>query len=74
MVHVLFLLDFSTTDENRHQEFLLPPESIILRLAQANRFNLAMATARSLQVDMTDLFAHLTTQCLRLSQDPDAVM
>ncbi|THU83924.1 hypothetical protein K435DRAFT_870799 [Dendrothele bispora CBS 962.96] len=55
-------------------EFLLPPESIILRLAQANRFNLAMATARSLKVDMTDLFAHLTTQCLRLSQDPDAVI
>ncbi|KAF5357582.1 hypothetical protein D9758_007452 [Tetrapyrgos nigripes] len=55
-------------------EFLLPPESIILRLAQSNRFNLAMATARSLKVDMTDLFAHLTTQCLRLSQDPDTVI
>ncbi|KAK1217352.1 hypothetical protein PQX77_019987 [Marasmius sp. AFHP31] len=55
-------------------EFLLPPSSIILRLAQANRFGTAMATARSLNVDMTDLFAHLTTQCLRLSHDPEVVV
>ncbi|KAK7060140.1 hypothetical protein VNI00_000904 [Paramarasmius palmivorus] len=54
--------------------FLLPPSSIVLRLAQSNRFNLAMATARSLDVDMTDLFAHLTTQCLKLSHDPDIVV
>ncbi|KAJ7122853.1 nucleoporin Nup120/160-domain-containing protein [Mycena epipterygia] len=52
----------------------LPPESIVLRLAQANRFSLAMSTASSLRVDMTDLFAHLTTQCLRLSRNPDAVI
>ncbi|KAJ6567297.1 hypothetical protein DFH09DRAFT_1156619 [Mycena vulgaris] len=52
----------------------LPPESIVLRLAQANRFSLALATASSLKVDMTDLFAHLTTQCLRLSRNPDAVI
>ncbi|KAJ7067941.1 nucleoporin Nup120/160-domain-containing protein [Mycena amicta] len=52
----------------------LPPESIVLRLAQAQKFNLAMATASSLEVDMTDLFAHLTTQCVRLSRDPDIVM
>ncbi|KAJ7781667.1 nucleoporin Nup120/160-domain-containing protein [Mycena metata] len=52
----------------------LPPESIVLRLAQSNRFSLAMATASSLKVDMTDLFAHLTTQCLRLSRNPDAVI
>ncbi|KAJ7477151.1 nucleoporin Nup120/160-domain-containing protein [Mycena galericulata] len=52
----------------------LPPESIVLRLAQSNRFNLAMATASSLKVDMTDLFAHLTTQCLRLSRNPDSVI
>ncbi|KAK7061352.1 nucleoporin Nup120/160-domain-containing protein [Favolaschia claudopus] len=52
----------------------LPPESIVLRFAQSNRFNLAMATASSLKVDMTDLFAHLTTQCLRLSRNPDAVI
>ncbi|KAF8211558.1 nucleoporin Nup120/160-domain-containing protein [Mycena galopus ATCC 62051] len=52
----------------------LPPESIVLRLAQSNRFSLAMATASSLKVDMTDLFAHLTTRCLRLSRNPDAVI
>ncbi|KAJ7762811.1 nucleoporin Nup120/160-domain-containing protein [Mycena maculata] len=52
----------------------LPPQSIVLRLAQSNRFSLAMATASSLKVDMTDLFAHLTTQCLRLSRNPDSVI
>ncbi|KAF5387735.1 hypothetical protein D9615_000062 [Tricholomella constricta] len=55
-------------------EFLLPPPVIVLRLAQANRFSLAMATARSLKVDMTDLFSHLTGQCLRLSRNPDTVI
>jgi nuclear pore complex protein Nup160 len=56
------------------KEFLLPPESIVLRLVQANRFNYAMATARSLNVDMSDLFAHLTTQCLKLSRTPGVVL
>ncbi|KAE9395644.1 hypothetical protein BT96DRAFT_997448 [Gymnopus androsaceus JB14] len=55
-------------------DFLPPPSSIVLRLAQSNRFNMALATARSLEVDMTDLFAHLTTQCLRLSHNPDVVV
>ncbi|KAF5393577.1 hypothetical protein D9757_000399 [Collybiopsis confluens] len=55
-------------------ESFLPPSSIVLRLAQANRFNMALAIARSLEVDMTDLFAHLTTQCLRLSHNPDVVV
>ncbi|KAF8076014.1 nucleoporin Nup120/160-domain-containing protein [Lyophyllum atratum] len=54
-------------------EFLIPPPVIVLRLAQANRFSQAMATARSLKVDMTDLFCHLTGQCLRLSRNPDTV-
>ena len=55
-------------------DFALPPASLVLRLAQAGRFNTAMAAARSLDVDMSDLFSHLTTRCLRLSQNPDAVM
>ena len=55
-------------------EFFLPPTSIVLKLAQSNRFNTAMATARSLNIDMTDLFAHLTGQCLRISRSPDSVM
>ncbi len=40
---------------------------------QSNRFNLAMTTARTLEVDLTDLFSNLTRQCLRLSRNPDAV-
>jgi nuclear pore complex protein Nup160 len=55
-------------------EFLLAPTSIVLKLAQCNRFNTAMATARSLNIDMTDLFAHLTGQCLRISRSPDSIM
>ncbi|KAJ3863652.1 nucleoporin Nup120/160-domain-containing protein [Lentinula novae-zelandiae] len=55
-------------------EILPLPSSIILKLAQSNRFNMALATARSLDVDMTDLFAHLTVQCLRLSHNPDVVV
>jgi len=53
---------------------LRSPESVVLRLVQNNRFNLAMATARTLEVDMTDLFSHLTRQCLRLSRNPEAVL
>jgi len=55
-------------------EFLLPPISIVLKLAQSNRFNTAMATARSLDIDMSDLFTHLTRQCLRISRSPDSVI
>ena len=53
---------------------MLSAPTIVLRLAQANRFTLAMTTAQSLSVDMTDLFNHLTIQCLRLSRNPDTVM
>ncbi|EMD40997.1 hypothetical protein CERSUDRAFT_43484 [Gelatoporia subvermispora B] len=52
----------------------LPPESIILRLGQRNCFDMAIASARILDVDMSDLFSHLTTQCLRLARNPDAVI
>ncbi|GBE86753.1 hypothetical protein SCP_0906340 [Sparassis crispa] len=43
-------------------EALLSPPSVVLRLTQANRFNMAMATGAhaQLNVDMTDLFGHLT--------------
>jgi len=53
---------------------LRSPESVVLRLVQNNRFNLALATARTLEVDMTDLFSHLTRQCLLLSRNPEAVL
>ena len=52
--------------------FSMPP-AIVMRLAQLNRFNTAMSTARSLDVDMTELFVHLTTQCLKLSRHPNAI-
>lgn len=52
----------------------LSPPSIIMRLAQVNLFSLAMATARCLKEDMSDLFGHLTRQCLRLSRNPDSVL
>ncbi|KAL7282041.1 hypothetical protein ACG7TL_003508 [Trametes sanguinea] len=55
-------------------DLAFPPPSLVLRLAQWNRFNTAMTTARSLDVDMSDLFSHLTNRCLRLSRNPDAVM
>ena len=55
-------------------EFALPPASIVLRLAQANRFNTAMAIARSLDLDMSDIFSYLVGRCLRLSRNPEAVL
>jgi hypothetical protein len=55
-------------------DVLLSPASIVLRLGQANQFDMAMATARSLDVDMSELFAILTIQCLRLSRNPDTVL
>ncbi|KAG1847541.1 nucleoporin Nup120/160-domain-containing protein [Suillus subalutaceus] len=55
-------------------DVLLSPVSIVLRLGQANQFDMAMATARSLDVDMSELFATLTTQCLRLSRNPETVL
>ncbi|KIL00449.1 hypothetical protein PAXRUDRAFT_821638 [Paxillus rubicundulus Ve08.2h10] len=53
---------------------LLSPSLIILRLGQANQFELAMSTARALDVDMGELFAALAGQCMRLSRNPDAVL
>ena len=64
----------SSIPSRTHADFALPPPSIVVRLAQANRFNTAMATARSLDVDMSDLFGHLAGRCLRLSRNSDAVM
>ncbi|CAL1702056.1 unnamed protein product [Somion occarium] len=52
----------------------LSPSALVLKLAQLNRFNTAMATARNLDVDMSDVFAHLTNQCIRLERYLDDVM
>lgn len=45
-----------------------------MRLAKANQYDQAMAIAQSLKVDMTDVFNHLTNQCLRLSRNPGSVL
>ncbi|KAF8204833.1 nucleoporin Nup120/160-domain-containing protein [Pholiota molesta] len=55
-------------------EYLLPPSLIVMRLAKANQYDQAMAIAQSLKVDMTDVFNHLTNQCLRLSRNPGSVL
>ncbi|KAF9569446.1 hypothetical protein CPC08DRAFT_678255 [Agrocybe pediades] len=55
-------------------EYRLPAPLIVMRLAQANQYNQAMATARSLKVDMTDVFIHLTRQCIRLFRNPGSVL
>ncbi|KAF8631128.1 hypothetical protein AX15_002475 [Amanita polypyramis BW_CC] len=56
------------------EDFFLPTSLIILKLAQANHLTQAITYARSLKIDMTDLFTHLTRQCLRLSRNPDATI
>lgn len=53
---------------------LLSPSLVILRLGQANQFELAINTARALGVDMSELFAALAGQCMRLSRNPDGVL
>lgn len=55
-------------------DFLISPTLIVMRLAHANLYTQAMATARSLKIDMTDLFSHLTNQCVRLTREPNLVM
>ena len=55
-------------------DLLLTPASIVLKLAQLDKFNAAIATAKSLDVDMSELFALLTTRCLRLARNPDTIM
>ena len=52
-------------------ELLRTPSSVVLKLAQTNQFDEALATARSLGVDMTDVFSELTTQCLQLARRMD---
>jgi len=52
---------------------LSTPPAMVMRLAYLNKFNTAMSTARSLDVDMTELFVHLSTQCLKLSRHPNSI-
>lgn len=71
---VRLVLHFEIQYTNSRVELLLSPASVVLKLAQQNRFDQAIATARSLNVDMTDIFSHLTMQCLRLSRRQDTLL
>lgn len=55
-------------------ELLRSPSGVVSRLAQSNKFDLALATAQSLDVDMSELFAQLTMRCLRIARNPDTVL
>ncbi|KDQ20617.1 hypothetical protein BOTBODRAFT_626620 [Botryobasidium botryosum FD-172 SS1] len=47
--------------------FTMSSEDVVFRYIQIGNFDSAMAAARTLKVDMTGLFGHLTAQCLRLT-------
>lgn len=51
-------------------EIISQPLSVVLKLAQLNLFDTALASGKALNVDMTDVFAHLTNQCLRFAHNP----
>ncbi|KAI0092550.1 nucleoporin Nup120/160-domain-containing protein [Irpex rosettiformis] len=55
-------------------ELLRSPSGVVSKLAQLSKFDLAIATAKSLGVDMSELFTLLTTQCLRLARNPDLAL
>jgi len=44
---------------------------VVMRLASLTFFEDALTTARALKVDMTDIFAEMTAQCLRLTSKAD---
>lgn len=47
---------------------------VVSKLAEIDCFDLAISTAQSLDVDMTDIFELLTVQCLRLARNPAIVV
>ncbi|KAF8574446.1 hypothetical protein K439DRAFT_1399027 [Ramaria rubella] len=55
------------------QHFLSGPQ-IVSAYAQAGSYDYAMSAARSLDVDMTELFERLTVQCLRLTRRGEAAL
>jgi nuclear pore complex protein Nup160 len=61
----------SHASEDRHScqaEHFLSGSQIVSAYAQAGSYDYAMSAARSLGVDMTELFERLTIQCLRLKR------
>lgn len=57
-----------------HTEHFLSGPQIVSAYAQAGSYDYAMSAARSLGVDMTELFERLTIQCLRLTRRGDAIL
>ena len=55
-------------------ELLLSPANVVLKLAQTNQFDRALSVAQSLNVDMADIFTHLTMQCMRLARRPESFL
>ncbi|KAI0079746.1 hypothetical protein K474DRAFT_1658839 [Panus rudis PR-1116 ss-1] len=45
------------------------PALLLSKLVQGRRYDTAMAAARALNVDMNDVFAQLTSQCLKLTRN-----
>ncbi|TDL29800.1 hypothetical protein BD410DRAFT_817789 [Rickenella mellea] len=56
---------------NGGKYFAMSPWVAVSKLTQAGLFDIAMATGRILEVDMTELFQRLAIQCLRLTAAPD---
>ncbi|KAI0030435.1 nucleoporin Nup120/160-domain-containing protein [Vararia minispora EC-137] len=53
---------------------LLSPSGVVTRLSQGQRFNTALKTARTLALDMTEIFSNLTRECIRLARNPDPII
>lgn len=57
-----------------HTEHFLTGEQIVSAYAQAGSYDYAMSVARSMGVDMKELFERLTLQCLRLARRGEAML
>jgi nuclear pore complex protein Nup160 len=55
-------------------EYFLTGPQIVSAYAQTGSYDYAMSAARSLGVDMTELFERLTIQCLRLARRGEAML
>ena len=54
--------------ELTHANLSMAPEDIIALFTQRGLFSIAIATARTLDVDMTGIFTNLSSRCLQLSK------
>ncbi|TIA99298.1 hypothetical protein E3P96_02943 [Wallemia ichthyophaga] len=54
--------------ELTHANLSMAPEDIVALFTQRGLFSVAIATARTLDVDMTGIFTNLSSRCLQLSK------